>query len=279
MLGKLLKYDLKAIFRLLFPLYLAGFILAVMNGFFLIPTQAKIQMLQYDFWSAILELFRSMSMMAILSLNLITIIWCLIRVYNSIFAKEGYLTNTLPVSHHQILISKIISSSIACAATGLVVSILSLIFSIGYLEFAFEINMILEYFDIAEIMEIIKQVPIAFVYSTVLCAILVSIGYILTIFLSMALGHLTKHRVVMSFVAFFAIQYVIIQPATSAVLFAYLVKAPISFESFLYGVDGLSGVLLEIVPIIWVVIALYGAISAIFYSITAYILKNKLNLQ
>ncbi|MFI3226437.1 MAG: hypothetical protein R3Y09_03395 [Clostridia bacterium] len=277
MLGKLMKYDLKSLFKLLFPLYIAGLLLAVMNGFFLIPAQTKVEMMQYDFWVAILELFHSMSIMIIWLLNFITVIWCVIRTYNSIFAKEGYLTNTLPVTHHQILISKIVSSAIACAATTFVVLSLTLILSIGYLDF--DMKLLFYYIELEEIIEIIKLIPLSFAFSAFVCSIVIYLGYALVILVSIALGHLSKYRVIMAFVAFFAIEYVIIQPASTAILFTFMLSPNISFKSLFYGVESLNLLLSALVPIVWAVTTFYAVISVICYLVIAYIVKNKLNLQ
>lgn len=277
MLNKLLKYDLKSLFSLLIPLYIGGLVLAIVNGFFLIPAQTKLEIWQFDLWSIMLELFHSMSILTIMSLNLIAMIWCIIRVYNSLFAKEGYLTNTLPLTHHQILWSKIISSFIACLVTSIVVILLWLIFSVGYLEFSWNIAQLLEYYNISEIADALKNVPLYFYFSISLCAFVISICYILVVFASMSIGHLTKHRILMSFVVFFALQYVIIQPATSVVVFSYILNLS-NFSGTMFSSFS-NNETLPFMSLIWIIIGLYSVFSVVCYLISSHILKNKLNLQ
>lgn len=272
MLGKLLKYDLKELFKLLIPLYFGGLILAVFNGFLLIPAELKTDLSNSAYWSLMLTLVKNMSIMAIASLNLVAFVWCIIRVYNGLFAKEGYLTNTLPVTHHQILASKIISTFLAIFITGVVTTILGFIFIMGYLE---EIPW--EY--VKEAMSYVyDEVPFHFIATISLYLFVTVLSYILMTFVSMALGHLTKARVLLSFVFYFAIQYIIVQPSTGLLMFSVF-STDSDTGSFIYNAGTNAEFFNPISKILWLSIGLYAIFTVISYVLTSYIMNKKLNLQ
>ncbi|WP_409968619.1 hypothetical protein RFF05_01120 [Bengtsoniella intestinalis] len=272
MLRKLMKYDLKSLFKLLLPVYLVGLLLAVVNGFFMLPAQLDAAIFDNTITSVLLDVFETLSLFSICSILLIANLWCVIRVYNSVFAKEGYLTNTLPVSHHTVIISKLLSCFIALAVSGLVVLLLLGIFSYGYLEFAFtfaDVEIV-----VAEVLESLEGIQISAVVLFVVFMLVGTLAGMLQVLLSMAIGHLTRHPIILGIVVYFGIQYLLIQPVTSVVAFNLIE----SFSDFSISADGdvLWGIYYQTMGLILALNAIWGAI---FYGGTAFILKRKLNLQ
>lgn len=268
----MMKYDLKSLFKLLAPLYLVGLLLAVVNGFFMLPSQLDAMIFDNTITSALLDVFETLSLFSICSILLIANIWCVIRVYNSVFAKEGYLTNTLPVSHHAIIVSKLLSCFIALAVSGLVVLALLGIFAYGYFDFMTnfaDVKAVL-----VETVENLKMVPVSAVVLFVAFALVSMLAGMLQVFFAMALGHLTRHPIILGIVVYFALQYVVIQPVTTVATFNLIEN--VSQFTLTPGDDILWGIYYQTMGVL---LAITSGSTALFYGGTAYILKRKLNLQ
>lgn len=106
MLGKLLKHEWKAVWKV--PVLLIGILMAtaVMAGLtFSLP-------IWDSDWIGLplsgVMLFMTFYI-AILATSIGITIYFAVRYYKNMFTDEGYLTNTLPVSTHQLLLSKVIT--------------------------------------------------------------------------------------------------------------------------------------------------------------------------
>ena len=124
MLGKLLKYEIKATSRILLPLYLVLFVVAVVNRVlnpFEILENAQgfnIQIL-VNVLSVILYFTIAFSVMAA------TFIIMIQRFYKNFLGDEGYLSFTLPVETWKHVLSKLLTSMM-----WIILSILAVIASI-----------------------------------------------------------------------------------------------------------------------------------------------------
>ena len=216
MLGKLIKYDLKEIFKVCVPLYIVGFAIASVNGIILLPMLQNAQYGQ-DLLTIIIAMFVNVSMFFIFAIAFIAVVLCIIRFYKNVFGKEGYLTNTLPVSPNQILMSNIISSAIVSFVSIIVVFILVLVFAFGQIGYSFEA------FDFS----IFREIPISVILSVITLSIVGFLSSMLLAYMSIALGHLSKHRAIMSFVWYFGINYLVLQPITTIIMFVTIMSSNI----------------------------------------------------
>lgn len=101
MLGRLLKYEIKATARIFIPIY---FVVLMASFFFLFVRNAN-----DDF------LTMKMIMSIIIAIGYLAtwMAWMFItigRFYQTMFTNEGYLTHTLPVSVNQLVLSKLMIS-------------------------------------------------------------------------------------------------------------------------------------------------------------------------
>lgn len=133
MLRKLLKYDFKAMFKYWWIAALISILLSLIGG-------GCISLLQSD-----KVLPDAINIIAILILVLIifgyaafsfvTVILVFTRFYKNFYTDEGYLTFTLPVKRAQLLNSKLIMSTFAMFATGLMCVInVCLMLCIGFFD-------------------------------------------------------------------------------------------------------------------------------------------------
>lgn len=114
MLGKLIKYDMKALNRFLVLIH-AFLLLAAICGRFFITSKIYFSA-EEDTPFGISQFLLSLSLLlfvaVICAANFGTIIIIAIRFYKNLYSDEGYLTHTLPISKGIHLLSKTISGSI-----------------------------------------------------------------------------------------------------------------------------------------------------------------------
>lgn len=127
MLKKLLKYDLKAVFRFWWIAVIICLSVSVVGGFsFLID--------QYEGWvpemlSAITAWAVFFSYCSYFAMMVLTLVLLFVRFFKNFFTDEGYLTFTLPVSRKDLLNSKVITGFIAMTAAAVVCGVGILIMS------------------------------------------------------------------------------------------------------------------------------------------------------
>jgi len=117
-LKKLLKYDLKKMFKLLVWFYAISLVLAGITRLFNI--WSNIQIIQI-----IGSIFAGLTYSAIATIIVNTFIHILLRFSTSFYKDQSYLTHTLPVKKDLLIVSKYLSSIIVILASVLV-SFLSL---------------------------------------------------------------------------------------------------------------------------------------------------------
>ena len=182
----------------------------------------------------------------IITLSISTLILIIRRFKGSVYDRQGYLTLTLPVSEHQIILSKLLGAFIWSLASSLVF-ILS-IYIILVLTGA-------NFLDIFSLEYLFKFYMDSF-WLSVISFILSTVAGILCIYLSISIGQLfNEYRTALAVVAYIAIQ-VVLGFITLNLRIDFDYNWVLSFEIF-------KDLIL----------------SVGFYLGTYYILKNKVNLQ
>jgi len=199
MLTKLLKYEIKATARTFLPIYTAILLVSIVNRLIRLTSSELI----FNLTSIVLGgLF--------IALGVLTIIAIVQRFSKNLLSDEGYLMLTLPVTSSKLILSKLTTAVLWTVISG-IIAILSFVILITdqstILEFKEgikELFLLLNHKLTAETITMIIQVP--------LLIIVAYIGFILTIYISLATAQLpvfNKYRGVMSFVAFFVITTVL----------------------------------------------------------------------
>ena len=115
-MGKLMKYDLRAAMRLFIPVWIGTLVLSVINSFFIGA--------DYDIEHWMLNLLTKLTMITnvvlLISVFVITLVYILLRFYQSMVKDEAYLTFTLPVSVDSILWGRTFGGIILYVGTFLV---------------------------------------------------------------------------------------------------------------------------------------------------------------
>lgn len=211
MLGKLLKYEIKSTARLLIPMYIALLLFGLINRF-LNPFNAVETSNSFTLHTAISAFSMILYVGLIIGILVMTFIVMIQRFYKNLLGDEGYLMFTLPVKSWQHIVSKLLVSML-----WIILSFLTVICSVLIIanvnnlfgEISSGINMIRGY---------IGNIGLALLIITPLIAIFYSI---ITIYDSMALGHLfSKHKLLASFGAYIVL-YIISQITFGAFMLVY----------------------------------------------------------
>ena len=181
----------------------------------------------------------------IITLSISTLILIIRRFKGSVYDRQGYLTLTLPVSEHQIILSKLLGAFIWSLASSLVF-ILS-IYIILVLTGA-------NFLDIFSLEYLFKFYMDSF-WLSVISFILSTVASILCIYLSISIGQLfNEYRTALAVLAYIVIHIVLgfVDIFSPSLNYSMMMSAEI-FKNLI--------------------------LSAVFYLGTYYILKNKVNLQ
>ena len=263
MLGKLLKYDFKNLYKTLLPIYLITLVITILTVIL-------------NNLSDTSNLFSTLNGLMILSYVVILMVLVIGTFFLSIrdfyldFASErGYLTNTLPVKKSTIITSKFITSVVTMLSSLVVMFISIIILIIGSGEWTSFVDGIVYFF---------KDIPGDAVVMLILTAILMIVAYISGLavcYLSIALGQLkNNNKLGFSFLAYIILYIIYEMYFTFSLVFIGTIS-----PDFVRTLDNEVGVISSVNILFGILIGLVIIITAIITPITNYILKNKLNLE
>ena len=139
MLKKLLKYDLKAVFKYWWIAAVSTLGLSVLGGFAVTVLRDTVSTEPEKKVPIILEILSSIALplvyLGFIALGILTVIMIFARYYKNFFSDEGYLTFTLPVKKSELINSKVIMGVISSLATSFVVLVnIIIILVIGFFD-------------------------------------------------------------------------------------------------------------------------------------------------
>ena len=266
-MGKLMKYDLRAAMKLFVPLWLGTLVLALINSFTLSST---LERLNSRVVTTLQNLILTAYILAVVALVVVTLVFIVMRFYQSTVKDEAYLTFTLPVSVDAVVGGKALSGLVIFFGS-VVVGLLSLLLLGRQVLFPNLLQGFTELFrrnDAGDLV-LLGVLLLLLLLTTGLCSIL-------RIYLSMALGQLAqKRKVAASVLAYMGIGLVINVLVTWFVASARF--GDNSFFDWLF-FKGLSGF-----QSLWLLLGglcLYNLVfCVIFYIPTRCLLKYQLNLE
>lgn len=266
MLGKLMKYELKATSRMLLPLYAALLAMTlIMKLFININSEAT----GYIVSASVAGMLYGIIIVGLLVMTFIMIVQ---RFYKNLMTDEGYLMFTLPVPVWQQVVSKMLIGlfwSVVCA----VVIFLSIMI-IG-LDAAGVTGLIREIPNMdwsALISEGVLLIGVEFIISMIVG----TLASMLQIYVSIALGQLSnKHKIVMAVVAYIAISTVIQMVMTIGSVSFFVGAETTGLGTFFAAMDPID-MLQWMINGLTIINLVLG--TAMFF-VTTYLLKHKLNLE
>ena len=265
MLGKLLKYEIKATYKIFLILSGIMILLAGINRLFM-----EMGFFQRAGLNVLSGAVSILYVLMIFAISIVIFVLVIQRYYKNLFKDEGYLSLTLPVKASTHILAKCI-----IVFMWNVVSCLSIIISL-FIIFLNEdvIEMIKQLFiELREPNEYFGNYAGLLIFEVVFLLMLSSIVATLLIYFSISVGQLfNKNRVGMAFVTYF-IAYII-----------QLIVTPISLSKAGFSLEGSSLEPLKslehfaqvMLPVLILVALVFGVL---YFLGSAYILKRRLNLQ
>jgi len=273
MLGKLLKHEWKAVWKIPAILILILFSVSVLAG---LTFAAPIWESDVTGLEILALLMWLLFYFAIIGVNLGITLYLAIHFYKSMFTDEGYLTHTLPVTSHELLFSKIIP-----IMAWMAISIIGIIVSVGIFGNMAIMFLKPENVSIAkiygDIMEgftefsILEQVEwIKFLASLFLLGISGIINSTMMIVGSVSIGQLvSKHKVLGSIGAYFAINTVI-----------QMISGFIVMPLMMFNINGRNSSVFNILTPSYFGMGIMALIVSVgLYFLSEYLIRRKLNLD
>lgn len=266
MLGKLMKYEWKATWKLLVSANALTWLMTIIAWFMvkILDRTGYSDFEMMDFMAVMVLLTYVLSMFAV---SVGTGIYLIYRFYTSTYGDQGYLLHTLPVDTHHIIIAKLLVSA-AWELINIVSIYLSVIFLFASSSEIFDYMMrgmkdAIKYMGAEKIT--------AFTVIMTLVAFLFSVfAKLLKVGACISLGQLSSnHKLMLSFAWYIAIY--VVEQIIQGVYFAI----QIAFYKGLSYMDHVSYFDHQ-----WETVLIGGIISCVvFYLLTWYVMSRKLNLD
>lgn len=261
MLGKLFKHEMKATARMLLPLYLVLAVFTIMDRI----------VIYLDIFKGVLKVIPGFItfgyVVSIIALIIVSSVIIITRFYKNLMTDEGYLMFTLPVKSHELINSKLLTSTIwTITSTIAVIASIVIVFS-GSIHFS----------EVPEVWQAIAdEMKRAFGSNTTLLVIefivLIAVSIlnsILMIYVSIAIGQLFNgHKILGSFAAYIVLNIVVQVVSTIITIIFSLI-----FNHTVVEINALPQVIFPIS------ILLFTILTVVYYLVTDYIFKRKLNLD
>ena len=275
MLGRLIKYEFKAGSRMFLLLYAALLLVSIINS---ILTYVGGGINQDNLvMSSIQSIFMVGYVILIIAVAIATLVLIIMRFYKNLLGDEGYLMFTLPVSTDSQILSKLITSIIWTVLSALVMIISIFVITAKYDS----PQAVLNFFD--RVSSAGVNVPY-WVTMAIISFLIYMVTIIMMFYASMAIGsNLTKNRLLGSFLG-----YVIIYIVSQVIGFVCvgIIYAGGFFSQLGYYDAGTMPIerMIEMFDHVGMKLFLYINIlnlimAAVYYLVTRYFLKNRLNLS
>ena len=274
MLRKLMKHEFRATGRIMLPLFLILLVTSVGANFStrgLLETDNKL----LDVLGVLLVMAFAIAIMGVCVMSMVVMVQ---RFYKNLLQDEGYVMMTLPVSVHQHIWSKLIVSAVWFALTLVVVCLACLIMAFdvelvqqiaaGFRELFQEIYRNLStYYAINGTAIVAEFLVLCFGGCCAMC---------LQFYAALAIGHsFPNHKMAWSVLWFFLIQFIMQFLGGMGIM---LLDESWFHHLLLGWTDNISAMASVHLGMVTVILGevVYGAV---FYILTTYFLKKRLNLE
>ena len=264
MLRKLMKYELFSTGRLFLISYIALILMSILLRLWLpIETNAKVA----EIVAVISVIVYSAIIIAVIALTFVAVVS---RFAKNLLGGEGYLMHTLPARSFQQIPSKLIVAIFWCFCSTIVVCIsVFLLGTAGHNPFTLIQMGFTALQEQAAHYSLVTGQSLYGMFASIFVMILMAgVSSILEIYAAIMIGQLfNKHRTLAAVIAYIVIQTVL---GTLASIF-YLLNP----GSFLFAAgDGILSY-----GVIWRSVVEYTGLALIFFFITHYLMRRRLNLE
>ena len=281
MLKKLLKYDLKSVFKYWWIAAITTFGVSFLGGYALTILRDADSTETARAVPLILEILATISIplvyLVFAALAILTIILVFLRYYKNFYSDEGYLTFTLPVKKTELINSKLIMGILSSLATILVIAFdVLIILCVGFSD---KILDPLFWKDFANFFsEMYKTLGgYTFVYAIEIIVMLLAISLFSTLFLydcvAIASMLVKKAKVITAIGIYYA--------ANGAISAIYTIFTIFGMSNILdIMADMNKATLLPLIALLWLgIIVMVAMFAALLYLLQYWIVDRKLNLS
>lgn len=273
MLNKLIKHEFRATGRIMLPLLAAELLLSVLAG---LSARGMERMEDMSFLGGMYIVVLVTFFLGLFAIGVVALVLMIQRFYKSLLRDEGYLSMTLPVSVDGHIWAKLIVSFVWFAAVALVSALAMLVvISIGADRFLSDMFRFDISWDIMrEELAVVGGGNIALFFLELLVLAFLGIGAVcLRCYASMAIGcSAANHKLLLSFVAYFVIG-IVLSLIANTLTFAVLPHLDVHFLF-----DRVEDTMLAAHAFMGINILGSALMFALFYFVTRWFLKNRLNL-
>lgn len=286
MLGKLFKHDMRALSKTVLYVLLAVIALSLLATattaieLRMSANNSPMSLLGDSPIYAMFTTMQTLTVIAIAASGLLVLFFICHHFYRNMFCDEGYLTHTLPVRPSALLWSKLLSGQLWILLSTISIGLAIAIFLLGGTspDTLFNTGLFAEMFDLFKTVEIGQEV-VGLLLLFLLGLVLASFSSMLQIYLALTIGCAIgkKHRVAIAVGMYFGISFVLSMLSSA-------LSAPVLL-SRMFGVATIAAENAETVLVntfsgaLWLQAGISAVTSAVFFVVTEYLMRRKLNLQ
>ncbi len=268
MLGKLMKYELRATSRTMLPLLLLTLLLSV----FARVSTGIVQSGHTKFMQILNALIIFAFILALIGTAVFSVVLMVVRFHKNLMTDEGYLMFALPVSVHQLLWSKLLVSMLWFVAVFLVdgLAVLLTIFEAGmfsgFPEFIRNVfDSLNRYYTVNGLLYMLELFGVLLVSMVTAC---------LMFYAPIAIGNsFATHKTLLSVVFYFVIQTVLQIVSLFGIAGAANVVTPLLSPAILDNS-------VKMAHLVFTSALAYSlVVGAVLYVLTWFMLRKRLNLQ
>lgn len=258
MLRKLMKHELRATGRVIVPIILV-LLCAALGARFSLTSFLDSKNNVLIVLGSLLAVAYSI---AIAGLFIACLVLMAVRFYRNMMGDEGYLMFTLPVNVHQHIWSKLLTATIWVVLSGMAVILSASILVVGY---AIDLGpMLREIKDV--IVNILNMEELKLLVFALVSGLLTIMTGFMLMYAAMSIGcSFANNKLLCSFAAFFGLQF-------GGSFISGLLPSTETVAQFFHLSSSTE-------TLIWIGIVHTGIRFGIFYLITTWFLRNRLNLE
>lgn len=209
MFGKLMKAEWRSSRRVIGALcaivLISGVLLGLMGHIMLRAAQGDWNV--PDFFAVVFVLVVMLAILAVAASLGASLFYALWRYYKSRFTEEGYLTYTLPVNNHQLMLSSILASILEILLVALA-TLVAVAAAFGIFSIGLPWNEVDGAYWLGEIMDSFRPFT-GDMARMGITAVLMGLSMLLTLMLSVTIGAMAakKHPILLAIVVYYGISF------------------------------------------------------------------------
>lgn len=266
MLGKLLKYEIKATARTFLPMYALLIVFALINKFFMAVNS--------DYLKIPRIIAMSVFVVIIVGICVMTLIVTIQRFNKNLLTDEGYLSFTLPVKAHTHIDSKMIVS-LMWVFLSVIVSFISIFVMTVNEKTIIHISRSIDQF--MTVFNSLGSGGYVILLEGILFVIIAALCSIVTIYAAITIGNMSsKHKLLVGVGAYLAFG-IIEQIIMSIIITSFGGTVQHYFESLNRATMSAQVGAIQLLMLGMIIFTL--VFGAVYYILTNWMLKKKLNLE